>query len=642
MEIAVIVLGICVLVFVYFQFFGQKTDKFSKFLRKQGIKTSGRTYKYAMSLKEETKNDIIKIFSVGRDLLFSLEDPPLENAITIAQTRDMDYDEFFYAYKLVRAADPDFSVPEMISFFETGYDMEKFARAWADQKNADLEIEKDTALKFVSKGRDFVAFVNLDIMAARAGLKIDEKHLINDVEEDKGLEEIIYSLIRAKYEGIYLSDEESVQINKANVLEYNDTFKITVTLLKELYKAQRDINRFTNVMIRAHNSGIKINFSLADLYSMKDNDFDNLVTNIIRASDKGISIDQKDLIRQNIQGNDITNLISALIKASEYGLDLTPDEMMNYFVNTGADVIKFVKAYNYVIKNDLDISKDDLIEDSRPNRDLFDYVQGIKIARDFESQEKNFGITPNNVRQHFKKFGTVLEAINAVINAQSVGLDMSFGLAGKILSSENYTLASAVSWAQNPQVIEVSPCVTSVCKNGVQVTPKVNITIRGKMPLIFAGYGLDIFFKRINEAIISEFESADDHDKILQSLPLISQNVLNRINEEDDNSEIKTDMAKETELNNHSAYQLLDVNIYDLQIGSNIKAELELRQAQIQSEMRKLKAEADRAKAEADIRIAMVQQYKDGFKPNFNELHKANLLNEKSKGISSGYDQDQN
>ena len=215
---------------------------------------------------------------------------------------------------------------------------------------------------------------------------------------------------------------------------------------------------------------------------------------------------------------------------------------------------------------------------------------------------------------------------------------MSFELAGRIIASEDYTLASAVAWAQNPQVIEVTPSVTCVCKNGVQITPKVNITVRGKMPLIFSGYGLDILFKRINEAIIMELESSDDHEHILQSLPEISQNVLNRINEED-NREIKTDLVKETELNNFSRYQLLDVNIYDLTVGQNIKAELELRQAQIQSEMRKLKAEADRAKAEADIRIAMVQQYKDGVKPNFNELHKANLLEEKKDGIATGYDQ---
>ncbi|MBO7141593.1 MAG: hypothetical protein J6V76_00565, partial [Bacteroidales bacterium] len=80
------------------------------------------------------------------------------------------------------------------------------------------------------------------------------------------------------------------------------------------------------------------------------------------------------------------------------------------------------------------------------------------------------------------------------------------------------------------------------------------------------------------------------------------------------------------------------VNIYDLEIGKNIKSELELRQAEIDSRKRIIKAEADRAKAEADLRIAMVQQYKDGSKPNFNELHKANLLNEKVKSIETGYE----
>ena len=647
MLIAVILLGVCVLVFVYLQFFRKSPDSFAKYLRTKNIKHSGKTYKYALTLDDDTKDKVMHIFSIARNLICSLDGDPLEIAIYIANENQIDdYDKFFYSYALIRNSDPLFGVDKMIYAYKVckGDDIEAFARSWADQVNAELNIDFDTAMEFVSKGRDFPSFVNLDIMAKRAELEIDEKRLINDID-DEGLKIIIYSLIRAKYEGIYMSDEESSRINKANVLEYNDTFKITINLLKNLYSLKRDINRFTNVMIRAHNSGIKINFSLSDLYSLSDDQFDILVTNIIKASDRGISIDQKDLIRQNIQGNDITNLVMALIKANEFGLDLTPDELMNYLVNTRADVVKFVKAYNFAVKNKIisedgvQLTKDNLVEYSRPEADLFDYVQGLKIAKDLEKQGlPDYGITYPNLKKHFKTFGHVLDAINAVMKAHKAGLNMSFELAGRIIASEDYTLASAVAWAQNPQVIEVTPSVTCVCKNGVQITPKVNITVRGKMPLIFSGYGLDILFKRINEAIIMELESSDDHEHILQSLPEISQNVLNRINEED-NREIKTDLVKETELNNFSRYQLLDVNIYDLTVGQNIKAELELRQAQIQSEMRKLKAEADRAKAEADIRIAMVQQYKDGVKPNFNELHKANLLEEKKDGIATGYDQ---
>jgi len=643
--IAVIVLGLAVLVFVYIEFFFNKADAFSNFLKKEGIKRSGKTYKYAMTLSDEVKNRVIKVFRLGGDLI-KMNGDPLDAAILIANrsAEIADYDRFFYCYKLILTADPYFTVGQMVHAYSVCGDdhIEKFARSWIDQKNADLKIPLQTAMEFISKNRDFDQLVNIDIMAKRAGLEIDEKRLVNDVD-DEGIKQIIYSLIRAKYEGIYLSDEESAQINKANVLEYNDTFKITIELLKQLHLLKRDVSRFTNVMIRAHNSGIRINFSLNDLYSLTDDDFDNLVSNIISASDKGISIDQKDLIRQNIVGTDITNLVQALIKANEYGLDLTPDELMNYLVNTRADVILFVKAYNYILKNKITvIDKDELIEFSRPTSNLFDYVQGLGVAKKYEREGKieasnNFGITYKNVKDHFKKFGVVMNAINAVESAQKKGLNMTFPLAGQILASGKYTLQSAVAWAQNPQVIEVNPCLTCVCKDGVQVTPKINITVRGKMPLIFAGYREDVLFKRINEAVVFEFESAESHDGILKHLPEISQSVLNRINEEDNQDEIKTDMANETELNNHSAYQLLDVNIFDLIIGQNIKAELELRQAQIQSEMRKLKAEADRAKAEADLRIAMVQQYKGGTKPNFNELHKANLLEEKSKGIDTGY-----
>lgn len=654
MLIAVIILGICVLIFAYFSFLAPKNDKFTKFLKTRGVKTHGTTYRLAKALKDDIQNRIMKIFSVSRDLIFSLDGDPLENAITIADTKILDkeivktdeFERFFYCFNLIRHSDPLFSMEKMLHAFAVckADKIEPFARSWADQLNAELNIDFDAAMEFIAKGRDFPAFVNLDIMAKRAELEIDEQHLINDID-DAGLQIIIYSLIRAKYEGIFLSDEESTRINKANVLEYNDSFRVTVPLLKNLYALKRDVNRFTNVMIRAHNAGIRINFSLTDLYSMSDDQFDNLVTNIIKASDKGISIDQKDLIRQNIQGNDITNLVSALIKASEFNLDLTPDELMNYLVNTRADVVKFVKAYHYALANGLPsedgtpLSKDHLMEYSRSDRDLFDYVQGLKKARDYElSGEPSYGITYPNLKKHFQKFGCVLEAIKAVEGAQKKGLSMTFDLAGAILSSDKFTLKSAVAWAQNPQVLEVNPAVTCVSRNGIQLTPKINVTVRGKMPLIFAGYDIDILFKRINEAVTMEFESSAGLDDILKTLPQISHNVLWRINEEEEKKEIKTGRINEEDLNKVSRYELLDVNIYDLVIGQNVKAELELRQAQIESEIRRLKAEADRAKAEADIRIAMVQQYKDGTKPNFNELHKANLLESKTTNIVTGYE----
>ncbi|MBO7464135.1 MAG: flotillin-like FloA family protein [Bacteroidales bacterium] len=565
-----------------------------------------------------------------------------------------------------------FTKEDLLKIMNKREELESFARAWIDQKNAGLEIEFDTAMEFISKGRNFSRLVNLDILAKREDIEIDEKNLINAVD-DEGLNIIIRSLIRAKYEGVYMSDSESRTIDKANVVEYADSFKVTVDLLKTLYRMKRDVKRFTDVMIRAHNAGINISFSMMDLFSMTDEQFDVLVSNIIKASNKGISIDQNDLIRQNIQGNDITQLVKALIKANEYNLDLTPDELMSYIASTHSDVVKFVKAYNYALVHKLPsedgtpLSKDHLVEYSRPEADLYDYMKGLKTAIDVkENCKKDFsknlmavraegkmsdedinelepedfdrGINYENLKKHFIKFGSVMPVIEAMRLGDKDGLNMDFKLGTKICESKDWTLEMALRWAKTPCVTRVEPDVSCVTKDGIMLSAKVNATIRGKLNLLFSGYGEDILFRRINEAVTTEFETAENLDFILKNLPEISHKVLHRVNEERERQEIKTGRVKEMELNNVCRYDLLDINIYDLLVGKNVKAELNMRQAEIDAEIRRMKAEADRARAEADLRRAMVEQYEKGIKPNFNELHKANLLAAKADDITTGYE----
>ncbi len=618
------------------------------------------------ALKEETQNKILQIMRSGHSILVEIpefEAAPSETTFRVSltelysknQVKDIyqkakkmvieevpDYEIFLQAYKIVKVVKSDLSFGSLISASKVkSTDLLNFARAWCEQSSANLKIDFPTAYKFISNGRDFANLVHLDLLAKRAGIELDEQNFINLVSDEE-LTVIIYSLIRAKYEGIYISEEENLLVNKANVLEYNDSFKITLDLLVKLCKLKRDVKRFTDVMIRAHNSGVNINFSLSDLFALSDDGFETLVNNVIRATDCGINIDQKDLIRQNIQGTDITNLITALIKAHKYNIDLTPDELMSYLVNKKADVEKFVEALNFIKQNDLPLTKDYIVDISKTDRDVHDFVQAYKIVKDYESKPNNYGMTISAITQHFLTFGKALKTVKTIIKAQEeLDLRMNFGIANKIMKKGKETLNDAIAWAQNPAVVEVEPKVTCVCKDGIQVTPKVNATVRGKMEQYFWGYRLPVLFARINEAIIYEFELAEDHDQIINNLPQISHNVLDRINEEENKKEIKTGETTETDLNEHCAYNLLDVNIYDVEIGQNVKAELNLRQAQIDSEIRRLKAEADRAKAEADLRIAMVQQYHDGTKPNFNELHKANLLAELSQDITTGYENPQ-
>ncbi len=631
-----IIVGIGVLVLLaaaYFFIATSNNDPYIKFFKSMGINTKPNNIAYQRftKLEDDKKTAVENLIRMAYSRNIYID---LDEAMTAA-TKSINYKKLLDSLQIILNVDPDFTFSQMVSVAKSGYDMEKFARSWADQVNAGLDINFRTALSQIQKGGSFERLVSVSLMAKRSGLEIKEERFIEEGFNNEAIRIIVYALIRSKNACIYMSDEDSAKIDKSNITEYWDTFKITPRLLKDLYLAGKDVTRFTNAMIRAHDAGVRLNFAMVDIFSISDDDFETMVANLIKISGKGLAIDQEDLIRQNISGNNITKLVTALIKANENGLNLDFSEIMKYYVQTGADVVGFVEALQISQKENLGYDKTALIEKSKNSCNIKELVQAVLIAK----THTELNIDRLSIEQHYAKTGKVLNIINIVNTARSQNLGLDFKLACQIELSEKYTLQTALDWALNPQVVEVSPSLTIVTKSGVQVTPKINITVRGKMPLIFKGYGFDILFKRINEAAASEIALAEDHEDVLKTMSEISHNILKKINAEELKKEIKTgtNRATEDQLNEYCAYQLLDVNLYDIEIGKNVKAELELRQAEIESQIQKIKAESDLVKAEADLRIAMVEQYKTGQKPNFNELHKDNLLKEKPKEIGTNY-----
>lgn len=625
----IIGLLLCIAIaFVYFAFFKKDSNyDESSFFKNYGINTKTELFEKYLNLVDEDK---IKIKSLIRTAQIHDCFVDLPEAIMTIKIKDLDYELLMESLKTIHTVDLNFTFSQILKVAAQGADTDVFARAWADQFNAGLKIEFDSALRHISQGNDFEKLVSVDLMAKRAGLDVDEKRFIDEGFNDSAFTSIIYALIRAKNSCIYMTDEDSLKINKANVNEYWDTFKITPRLLKDLYKINRNVTMFTNTMIRAHEAGVKLCFSIADLFSLSDNDFDSLVSNLIKVSKFGLGIDQEDLIRQNISGSDINKLVSSMIKAKNKALDLDFSELMKYHVQTSADVAGFVNALDYSQQKGLGFVKDDLIELSRPGTNIFNFVKAVDVAGNMSELK----ISRSDIEKQFLDSGEVLNVVNAVIDAKNKGLNLSFKLACQIQKSDKYTLASAINWALNPQIAQVNPSLTIVTKEGVRVTPKTNITVCGKLPLIFAGYDFTILFQRINEAIVDEIEYLDNHEEVLKNLPAISQKVLEKIN----NEQSAYNPEQTTELNKYCSYTLLDVNIYDLEVGENVKAEQNLRAAEIRSRIHKIQAESDKAKAEAEIRMAMVEQYRNGTIKNFNELHKDNLLNDK-KGKETLYNE---
>jgi len=492
---------------------------------------------------------------------------------------------------------------------------------WIDSYNADLEINAESAIKFIQSGYDFEKMVSIDLMAKRSQLEIDETEFIEQGLDDEAFKIITYSLIRAKNACIYITDEEYNKIDKSNVVEYWQAFKIAPRLLIDLYRAGRDVTRFTNTMIRAHENQVKLCFSIVDLYSLTDDDFETLVSNLIKVQKFKVSIDQEDLIRQNISGNDINRLVQALIKCKTKGIPMNFSELLQYHVQTGGDVLGFANALIYSDNRSLGFTKEDLYEVSVRGFDVADYVAAIDMAQ----KNPELDINTSAVKDQFKATGKVCDVIKALQKAKAMGLDLSFALACQI-QKNGENISDAIDWATKPQIVEVSPCLSIVAKNGVKITPKVNITVSGKLPLYYSGYGLDVLFQRINEAISEQIEHCETHDIVLKSLPSISNKVLENIRE----GQAAEDSAMDN-LNQYCAYNLHLVNIYDLEIGDNVKNMLDLQNAKNESQIHKIRAISDRAKAEVDLRKAMVEQYREGKIPNFNELHKDNIMNSTSQ-----------
>ncbi len=571
--------------------------------------------------KENVLNVYIKFYKNNTEIQMPL-------AIEVVSFKT-DVDKLLDSAKKIIKIDPTFDLAKLTKLMAANANVEEFIKAWNDQVNANVTIPYKTHLHHLQNNQSSIALVEIAITAIRSGVTIDIPLLVVNDFTDEKIKNLVHALIRAKKANIFQTEEERASLNLTNQKDYLLSYRITQKLLMELTKTQRDINLFVNTMIRAHEADLPLNLSMLDIFSINEKDFDAIVNNLIKAQKANIYIDQEDLIHQNISGASINKLVTAIITAKKANLEIEFHELMEYHVHTGADAHNYITALSLSKTFNLGFDKDDLIERSKKDNDLIDFINSVKLIRTLPE----LGITQAEIEKHFAAKGKVMHVLQAVINAGKMQLPLDFGLASQIDLHPELNLQMAMVWATEPHIVEVIPRITIVTKKGIQVIPKLNVTLRGKLDKILKGYRESILFARINDIIVSEVESFNTHEDVLNNLTLIAQNTLKKINGQilaEENTNLDSNPEKELSLNKFSAYEVLDISIYDLELGKDIKAELQKKQAEIEAQIHKIHAHADLVKAEADLRIAMVEQYKKGEKPNFNELHKDNLFKEKS------------
>ena len=222
-------------------------------------------------------------------------------------------------------------------------------------------------------------------------------------------------------------------------------------------------------------------------------------------------------------------------------------------------------------------------------------------------------ISRDNLEAHYMTGGHVQRVVHALVSASKANIDLSFEKATAI-DLAGRDVFEAVQTSVNPKVIDTPP-VAAVAKNGIQLITKARVTVRANIQQLVGGAGEDTILARVGEGIVSSIGSAESHEQVLENPDSISKLVLRK------------------GLDAGTAFEILSIDIADIDVGKNIGATLQIDQAnadkniaQAKDEERRamaiaaeqeMKAKAQEARAEviqaeAEVPKALAQALRDG------------------------------
>ncbi|SFH70055.1 flotillin-like protein FloA [Pisciglobus halotolerans] len=196
----------------------------------------------------------------------------------------------------------------------------------------------------------------------------------------------------------------------------------------------------------------------------------------------------------------------------------------------------------------------------------------------------------NDLEAHYLAGGDINQVIDALIAAERANIPLKFEQAAAIdLAGRN--VFEAVQVSVNPKVIE-TPFIAAVAKNGIEVRVKAKVTVRANIERLVGGAGEDTIIARVGEGIVTTVGSSLQHSAVLENPDAISKTILNK------------------GLDSGTAFEILSIDIADVDVGRNIGAQLQTEQAEADKNIAQAKAEERRSMAIAEEQemVAEVQR----------------------------------
>ena len=209
-----------------------------------------------------------------------------------------------------------------------------------------------------------------------------------------------------------------------------------------------------------------------------------------------------------------------------------------------------------------------------------------------KARKAGLQLDTNQLESHYLAGGNVDRVVDALVAAQRADIPLGFERAAAIDLAGRDVL-EAVQMSVNPKVIE-TPVVAAMAKDGIELRTKAKVTVRANIDRLVGGAGEETIIARVGEGIVSTIGSSNGHKDVLENPDLISKTVLNK------------------GLDSGTAFEILSIDIADVDVGKNIGAQLQTDQAEADKRIAQAKAEERRAMAVAQEQemIARVQEMK--------------------------------
>lgn len=235
------------------------------------------------------------------------------------------------------------------------------------------------------------------------------------------------------------------------------------------------------------------------------------------------------------------------------------------------------------------------------------------VSAMIEGTKAGLELNPNALEAHFLAGGHVPNVVHALVSAQKANINLDFNMATAI-DLAGRDVFQAVQMSVNPKVITTPP-VTAVAKDGIQLVATARVTVRASIKQLVGGAGEETILARVGEGIVSSIGSSESHKSVLENPDFISRVVLNK------------------GLDAGTAFEILSIDIADIDVGRNIGAVLQMDQANADKNIAQAKAEEKRAmavareqemialaqearakviEAEAQIPMAIAQAFREG------------------------------